>query len=158
MTPTTVFLLSFLIGCVCGLRSMTGPAAVCWGAYLGWLRLDGSKLDFLRNPISLVVFTLLALGEMVAAKLPKTPNRTAPAPLAVRILFGAFCGAALCSAAGLGILPGIILGAFGGIAGTFGGYHVRRWLTVGKGLPDTVVALLEDAIAIGGGLLIVSRF
>ena len=158
MTPTSVFLLAFLIGGVCGLRSMTAPAAVCWGAHLGWLQLDGSKLGFLHNPISLVFFTLFALGEMAVDKLPKTPNRTAPGPLAVRIIFGAFCGAALCAAAGLGILPGIILGAFGGIAGTFGGYHVRRWLTVGRGLPDIVIALLEDAIAIGGGLLIVSRF
>ncbi len=66
MLLTILLVLAFLMGCVCVLRSMTGPAIICWAASLGWLQLDGSKLAFLHNPISLVVFTLLALGELVA--------------------------------------------------------------------------------------------
>jgi len=158
MTPTTVFLLALLIGWVCGLRSMTGPAVVCWGAHLGWLQLEGSKLGFLNSPISVGVFTLFALGEMVADKLPKTPSRLAPGSLAVRCVFGAICAEALCIAGGGGLLVGWALGAVGGGAGAYAGYHVRRWLTMGKGLPDIIIALLEDVVAIGGGLLIVSRF
>jgi len=158
MTLTMVLLLVFLIGCVCGLRSMTGPAVVCWGADFGWLQLDGSKLGFLHSTISLVIFSLAAVGEIIADKLPKTPNRTMPGPQAVRILFGALCGVGVCISAGALILPGVVLGSLGAIGGTFGGYHVRRWLAVGKGMPDIVVALLEDAVAIVGGLLIVSRF
>src|SRR5271155_1979286 len=152
-----ILMLAFLIGGVCGLRSMTGRAVVCWGAHLGWLQLDGSKLGFLHTPISLVIFSLAAVGEIIADKLPKTPNRTTPGPLAVRILFGALCGVGVCISAGALILPGVVLGSLGAIAGTFGGYHVRRWLTVGKGMPDIVIALLEDVVAIGGGLLIISR-
>ena len=158
MTLTTVLLLAFLIGCICGLRSMTGPAVVCWGAHLGWLQLDGSKLGFLHSPISLAIFSLAAVGEIVADKLPKTPSRTMPGPLAVRCIFGAICSEALCISGGVKLLVAWPLGAVGAAAGAYAGYHVRRWLTADKGLPDILIALLEDAVAVGGGLLIVSRF
>ena len=153
-----VLALAFLIGCVCGLRSMTGPAVVCWGAYLGWLQLDGSKLSFLHHPVSLFIFTLFALGEITADKLPKIPSRRLPGPLLVRLIFGGICAAALCISARTALLPGVSMGIVGAIAGTFGGYSVRHWLTAGLGMPDLVIALLEDAVAVGGGMLIVSRF
>jgi len=53
------------------------------------------------------------------------------------------------------VLAVVLAGAVG-IVGAFGGYNVRHSL-VAKGLPDYVVALTEDAVAIVGGLLIVSR-
>jgi uncharacterized membrane protein len=53
---------------------------------------------------------------------------------------------------------GAVLGAAGGIAGAFGGYAVRARLVRALGVPDLVVACVEDAVAIGGGLFIVSRF
>jgi uncharacterized membrane protein len=158
MTVPLVLLLAILIGCVCGLRSMTGPALICWGAHFGWLQLDGSKLAFLHNPISLVVFSLLAFGELVADKLPFIPSRIQPGPLVVRFLFGAVCGVALCFSAGAAWLPGALLGGIGGVASAFAGYYLRRELTLGRGLPDVAVALAEDIVAIGGGFLIVSRF
>jgi uncharacterized membrane protein len=163
MLPTLAvllaFLLAFVLGCVCGLRSMTGPALVCWAAHLGWLHLDATKLAFLHNPISLAVFTLLAVGELVADKLPFIPNRIEPGPLGVRFVFGALCGSALllsASAAAWLWLPSALAGGLGGIAGAFAGYRLRRWLTVGRGLPDLPIALLEDGITIGAGLLVVS--
>jgi uncharacterized membrane protein len=158
MTSSIFLVLAFLLGCVCGLRSMTGPAVVCWGAHLGWLQLDGSKLGFLHNPISLIVFSLMALGELIADKLPFIPSRITAGPLVVRFLAGALCGAALGITAGAAWLPGTLLGGIGGVAGAFAGYHARRWLTVGNGVPDLPIALIEDVIAVGGGLLIVSRF
>jgi hypothetical protein len=75
MVDPMVYLFSFLIGFVCGLRSMTAPAVIAWGARLGWLHLDGSPLAFLANQISLVVFSLFALGELIADKLPFIPRR-----------------------------------------------------------------------------------
>jgi uncharacterized membrane protein len=158
MNQSTVLLAAFLLGCVCGLRSMTGPALVCWGGRLGWLHLDGTKLSFLHNPVSLIVFSLLALGELVADKLPFIPSRIEPGPLGVRFLFGAMCGAALCLSANVGWIAGAMVGGVGGIVGGLAGYHLRRWLTKGRGLPDPPIALLEDAAAIGGGLFLVSLF
>jgi uncharacterized membrane protein len=154
---TTLLLLAFLIGCVTGLRSMTGPAVVCWGAHLGWLRLGGSPLAFLAHPASLILFSVLAVGELIADKLPQIPKLTDPAPLAVRAIFGAACGAAIFASAEQSLLTGAVMGAIGGIAGSYSGYFLRRWLTAEKRLPDLPVALLEDLVAVGGGLILVSR-
>ncbi len=103
-----ILLYAFLIGCICGLRSMTAPAVVAWGAHLGWLHLRWFALAFFANRISLVIFSLFAMGELIADKLPFIPPRTQPGPLGVRILFGAMCGAALCISGGASPL----LGAF----------------------------------------------
>jgi uncharacterized membrane protein len=149
-----ILLSALLIGGVCGLRSMTAPAAVAWGAHLGWLHLDGSLLAFLANTISLVVFSLFALGELIADKLPFIPARTQAGPLGVRIFFGAGCGAALCISHGASPVAGSVLGALGGVAGAFAGYSYRRGL--GAKAPDLLLALLEDMVAVGGGLLLVS--
>ena len=38
MTQVLVIVLALLIGVIAGLRAMTAPAVVAWGAYLGWIR------------------------------------------------------------------------------------------------------------------------
>ena len=152
-----ILLFAFLIGCVCGLRSMTAPAVVAWGAHLGWLHLDGSWIAFLANKVSLVVFTLFAIGELIADKLPFIPARTQIGPLGARIVFGALCGAALCLSGGASLLLGAILGAVGAVGGAFAGSNYRRLLSSGSRIPDLLIALLEDVVAVGGGLLLVSH-
>ncbi|HEX3472857.1 MAG TPA: DUF4126 family protein [Silvibacterium sp.] len=157
MTIAVVLFLCFLLGCVCGLRSMTGPAVVCWAAHLGWLNLSGSFLAFLASPIAVGIFTLFAVGELIGDKTSKIGPRTAPVPLGARVVFGALCGAALAIAGQAGLVLGAIAGIVGSVVGTFGGYRVRHALTANGRLPDLPVALVEDLIAIGGGFLIVSR-
>jgi uncharacterized membrane protein len=124
---------------------------------MGWLHLDGSWLAWVANKISLAVFSLFAVGELIADKLPFIPGRTQPGPLGARIIFGALCAAALCFSGGASLFLGAILGAVGGIAGAFAGYNYRRWLSRGAKLPDLLIALLEDVVAVGGGLLLVSH-
>ena len=150
-----LFVLALLIGVVGGLRAMTPLMAVSWAAHLGWLHLENTPLAFMGYAYSPYIFTLVAIGELINDKLPKTPSRKLPAPFAVRILVGAFSGAALGYPAGEMIL-GAFAGAIGGVAGTLGGYEFRRRLaqSVGNDLP---VALLEDAIAVGLAFWIVSR-
>jgi uncharacterized membrane protein len=148
-------LFAFLIGGVCGLRSMTAPAVAAWGARLGWLHLDGTLLAFLASKISLVVFSLFAVGELIADKLPFIPRRTTAGPLIVRMVFGAMCGAALCISAAASPIAGAVLGALGGVVGAFAGYQYRSSLA-GK-VPDFALALIEDLVAIGGGFLLVSH-
>ncbi len=149
--------LCFLLGVVCGLRSMMAPAAVCWGARLGWLHFAGTRLAFIGNPITLIVFTLFALGELVADKLPKTPARTSPPGLIARILFGGACAAALAVSAGGSVGVAVVLGVGGAIAGTYGGYALRHAITASGKLPDLPVALVEDVIAIVLGFFIVAH-
>ena len=104
------------------------------------------------------VFTALALAELVGDKLPRTPSRKSPGPFVVRIILGALSGATLCAAAKQSALAGALLGALGGVAGTLGGYEARTRLVRALKAPDIVIALLEDAVAIGGALFLVSRF
>ncbi len=156
MAIPLLLLYAFLIGCVCGLRSMTAPAVVAWGAHLGWLHLQGSWLSFFANKISLVVFFLFAIGELIADKLPFIPGRTQPGPLIVRVVFGAMCAAAMAISGAASPVLGAALGAVGAVFGAFAGYTYRTHLAAR--VPDLVLALLEDLVAIGGGFFLVSRF
>ncbi|MBV9761100.1 MAG: DUF4126 domain-containing protein [Acidobacteriaceae bacterium] len=149
----TGYILAFLIGIVAGLRSMTAPAAVSWAARWGWLHLENTKLAFFGFAATPYIFTLLALGELIADKLPNTPSRKAPIGFGARIVSGAICGAALGGWTG-----GLVAGILGAIVGTLGGYEFRARLVAAIGGKDLPIALLEDAIAIAGAFLIVSRF
>jgi uncharacterized membrane protein len=158
MEHPQVLLFAFLIGVVGGLRALTAPAVTSWAAHLGWLNLANSPLKFMASMITVVFFTILALVELVTDQLPSTPARTKPAGLIPRILLGGLCGAAVASAGGQSLALGAVLGAVGGVIGAFAGYEVRTRLVKALGVPDFVIAVLEDAVAIGGGLLLLSRF
>jgi uncharacterized membrane protein len=158
MDPLLILLLAFLIGVVAGLRTLTAPAAVAWAAHLQWLHLRNTPVALMGSTGAVVIFTLLALLELVIDKRPSTPARTALPGLIGRIVFGGLSGACL-AASGMASIPaGALLGAAGGVAGAFGGYQARTRLVRVLNLPDTVIACIEDAVAIGAGLIIVSRF
>jgi uncharacterized membrane protein len=146
---------AFLIGVIAGLRSLTAPAAVSWAAWLGWLRLEGTPLAFLGYSATPYVFTVLAIGELIADQLPKTPSRKAPPGFIARIVMGALCGGAFAAHAG-SLAVGACAGAVGAIVGTLGGYEVRAALArlFGSDLP---AALIEDVVAIAGAFFLVSR-
>jgi len=145
--------LAFAIGAVSGLRSLTAPAVVAWAAHLKWINHTGFDSEVL-----LYILTIAAIAELVADKLPKTASRTKLAGLTFRLIFGGLSGAALASAAGQPYALGAALAALGALAGAFGGYQARTRLVKALKVPDFVVAVIEDAVAIGAGLLIVSRF
>jgi uncharacterized membrane protein len=153
----TVLALFFLIGIVAGLRSMTAPAAVSWAAHLEWINLHGSPLGWMSSRLTVAVFTLAALAELLADKLPNTPNRTSPGPLLGRIVLGGLAAAALAVSGGESLITGAVLGAVGAVIGAFGGYEIRRRLVIGLGTKDVVVAVVEDLIAIGLAWVVVSH-
>jgi len=158
MSPSQVLFLAFLIGVVAGLRSLTAPAVVAWAAHRNGLQLHNSPLSFMGSTAAVVVFTLLALVELVADQLPSTPSRTEPPGLIARIVLGGLSGAAVVASESQSIALGAVLGMAGGIVGAFAGYEVRTRLVRALRVPDFVIACLEDVVAIGGGVLIVSRF
>ena len=138
-----------------GLRSLTAPAVVAWGAHLDWLNLQGSPLAFMGSTVAVAIFSVLAIGELIADKLPMMSKRTAPAPLMARIITGGLCGACLCAATGQSLIAGALLGGIGGIAGAFLGYGIRKRLDLH--IKDPVVAVCEDVVAVGLALFLVSR-
>jgi uncharacterized membrane protein len=150
-----VFILALGIGIVAGLRSLTAPAVVAWGAHLSWLNLHGSPLAFIGSTPAVAILSVLAIGELIADKLPMIPKRTASAPLMARVVTGSLCGACLCAAVGKSLLAGTLLGGIGGIAGAFLGYGIRRRLDFH--IKDLVVAVCEDLVAVGLALFLVSR-
>src|SRR6476620_1793949 len=111
------YLPAFLIGVVAGLRCLPPPAAVSWAARLGWLHLEDTPLAFLGFAFTPYILSLLAIGELINDKLPKTPSRKAPVPFAARIAMGALCGGALGAPSG-SLIGGLLAGALGGVAGT----------------------------------------
>ena len=146
-------MLALLIGVIAGLRSMTAPAMISWAAWAGWLKLGGTGLAFLGSAVTPWILTVLALGELVADQLPATPSRTSPLPFGARIVSGALCGAAIGLAHGA-VVGGGIAGAMGAVIGTLGGHAARARLAAMFGR-DRPAALIEDAVAIGGAVLIV---
>jgi uncharacterized membrane protein len=152
----TVYLFALLIGVVAGSRTFTAPAAVSWAAHLGWLHLRGTPLRFLAASVIPYLFTLLAIGELILDKLPKTPSRKAPSGFIARIVSGAFCGAAI-GAARAAVPGGLIAGAAGAVIGTFAFYEFRSRLVRAIGGRDLPIALLEDACTIVAAIWIVTR-
>ncbi len=148
----TVYLLALLIGIVAGLRAMTAPALVSWAAHLGWLDLNGTWLAFFGNVWTRWILTVFALGELVTDQLPTTPSRTVPVQFGARIVTGALSGAAIGAGKGA-LIGGLIAGIVGAIIGTLGGRAFRARLAAAFGR-DLPAALIEDAVAIGGALLI----
>lgn len=144
---------SLFIGIVAGLRAMTAPAAVSWAAYVGWLPVAGTPFAFLAHVAAPVVFTLLAIVELIADKLPKTPSRKVPMQFGARIVSGALSGAALAAPAG-SLLGGLVAGAIGAVLGTLGGATGRAALARAFGR-DLQAALVEDVVAVGGAMLLV---
>lgn len=153
LDPMTL-LLAVGIGFIAGLRSMTAPAAVAWAACFGWLRLEGTPLAFLGSGAARYTLLVLMLAELAADKLPFTPSRTRPGPFVGRILSGGLAGAALASGTGHPLLLGAVAGALGAAAGTLGGYRARTGLVRALKVPDYIVALAEDVVAVGGALLL----
>jgi uncharacterized membrane protein len=149
-----LYVLALLIGVVAGLRAMTAPAAIAWGAWLGWLPLSGTWAGFMGHWIAVAVFTLLALFELVSDQLPSTPSRKVPVQFGTRLVAGAFAGAIVGTAGGA-LIAGLIAGVVGTVIGTYGGAEVRSRLAgvFGRDLP---AALIEDAVAILLALWVVS--
>jgi uncharacterized membrane protein len=137
---------AFVLGIVCGLRAMLGLAAVSWAASSQQLPLQGTWLSFLGFRFTPYITTLLALGEIINDKLPKTASRLVPPQFGARVVMGALTGSAIGLASGhLGM--GALAGVIGSVVGTLGGAKGRALLakSFGRDLP---AALLEDALAI----------
>jgi uncharacterized membrane protein len=157
MNSTLVLALAFGIGVIAGLRALTAPAVVAWAGHLHWINLQGTHLAFMGSIVAVAIFTLAAIGEIVNDKLPKTPPRTALPSLIIRCVMGAFAAATLSAGIGGSLAIGALLGVVGALVGTFGGYYLRTGIVKALHSPDFVIALLEDAVAVCGGLFLASR-
>ena len=153
MTHALVLLLALLIGVIAGLRALTAPAVVAWGAFLGWIDVDGKWSQWVAHPITVTVLTIFLLVELVTDQLPKTPSRKTPPQFITRLLMGAFAGAVIGSAF-FHTFSALGAGIVGAVLGTLGGADARSRLVAANGGKDRPVAVGEDIVAVGGGFLI----
>jgi len=144
-----------VLGVVAGLRTALPGALLVRAA-----RRDGTlarlPAPVRRGPLGSSL-ALAAVAELVADKLPRTPSRIEAGPFGGRLGSGALAGAGLARLAGRSAGAGALAGALGAAVGSYGGYHLRRLAVARTQLPDPAVALVEDALALGLGMLAVRR-
>ena len=141
-----LLLCAFLVGLVAGLRSMLAPAIVSWSARLGLLNIEDTYMALMEYRITVAIFTLLAVCELVVDKLPTPPSRKQLVPFVIRILSGGLVGATV-GASGGKLILGLIFGVIGAVAGTLGGAAARAKLAAAFHR-DFPAAILEDIAAI----------
>jgi uncharacterized membrane protein len=143
------------LGVIAGMRSMAAPALVSNHIARNPPEgISGTPFKVMANPKAATLFKGLALGEMIADKLPIVPARISTGPLIARAISGAICGGAVCAAEGERAGTGAIAGGLAAIAGAYGFYHLRRSIGEETNAPDILLGLAEDAIVIKSGLAI----
>jgi len=149
---------AFALGVVAGMRSMMAPAifALTLSRRPEYVPNIAPVHWFALIPIA-VILGISALGELVADKMPKTPNRTALGPFVVRLASGAITGAALVQVGGVSAWTGAVCGGVGAIAGTFGMFHARRFAGRLTRIRDPYIGAVEDVVAIAIAASVVAQ-
>jgi uncharacterized membrane protein len=142
------------MGAVSGLRSFTGPAIVSEAANRNILKLKRTPLAWLASDGAARTSVLLAVGELIADKLPFMPNRTDAPSLAARFVAGAVCGMAIARRRTRNaMVASALVGGAAAVAAAYAGNQYRRHVK----LPGFVAALLEDTVAVAAGTTIIAR-
>lgn len=133
------------------MRAFCGPAVFSAAARRGVVKTDRQPFKALGSVAGVSATAALALGEVIGDKLPSTPARTNTGPMVARALSGALSGSGVSAAAGQCVAAGALLGSVAAVLSAKAGYELRRRLVQATGLPDPVIALVEDCIAYSGG-------
>ena len=158
MKDSQLYTSAAAIGAIAGMRAMSAPAVISQAVRKGELAVEGSKLGFLNTSGALSVSALLAVGELIADKLPATPNRTDVGPLVVRTMSGGLSGAVIFSARKKSPWAGALVGALTAVGAAYAAFHLRRSIKEKLHVPDLVLAAAEDALVARGGLFIARQF
>lgn len=136
---------------------MAAPVAIAQLAQSRRFRKLKGSLAFVAKPPFVTTSKLLMAAELVADKLPFAPNRTAVGPLLGRAVAGGIAGAVVFCVRKRPALVGSLLGAAAAVGAAYGAFALRKQAARKLNIPDTVVALAEDAIVGAVGLALVSR-
>jgi len=151
-------LLSAGAGFLAGMRSMMPAAFLSYYFSATHDFYIPKPFKFLTSSKAPLITTALAAGEVIADKLPFTPDRINTGRLVGRAVSGAFAGAAIHRVKQENVMAGVIAGAAGAIASSYIFYYARtKGRKKAKAAPLSA-AFTEDALAIGLGVAIIAAF
>lgn len=140
-----------------GLRSMAAPALLARAIRRGDVENPKGTPFELLGRLS-PVLQVLMVGEMAGDKTPFIPSRTSSGPLLGRAASGALVAAALRASAGRSDKGGAaLLGALSAVAAAFASENLRAQGGQTLGVPDPVLALIEDGIVLYAGTRLLGR-
>ena len=145
------------LGVISGMRTTFAPALL--SHYLSKednAALSKSKLSFMQSPVAAKITKVLSAGEIVGDKLPNTPNRIVAPQVMARAASGAFAGAVICAANGNSIAKGVLTGGCTALAATYGTFYLRKFIAENTFIKEPVTGIVEDAIAISTGVLLMT--
>lgn len=153
---TTTLLRIIAFSALAGSRSMS-PAALL-SLYLAQRSSppDQWLAQRLSSTTGVITTSTLALGELVADKLPQTPNRTEAPALIGRVIIGGGAGALLGTLHDQPVWLCAIGGGVAAAAETFATFYLRRGLGQALPVPDPLIALLEDGLVLNSGWLLLA--
>jgi uncharacterized membrane protein len=146
------------LAAIAGLRSMAAPALLSRTVRRGDVEgLQYTPFAALGFPKVSTALQLMMIGELVADKTPFVPSRTSPPALLGRALSGALVGTTLFISEGRRGTSGAVLGALCAVAAAYAGERLRAQGTEKLGLPDIVLAFVEDGIVLFSGSRLLRR-
>ena len=130
---------AMLAGAATGLRSTVSLATLINRKAAGLPSWLAGRRATVAAPIALT-------GELVVDKLPSTPSRLEPGPLAARVIFAALAGAVIARGADQSLLPAAVIASAAALASARVGHDLRAALA-DRMLPCAVAAG-EDGLAL----------
>lgn len=144
------------LGLLAGMRATSAPTVVSHVLSKHPSRqLAKSPLRFMQSGGMALGMKVLAIGELVGDKLPKTPNRTSTTGVIGRCLSGSLAGATIYKASGNNALTGALLGSIVALGSTFGSYYLRKFIVDKAHVFDPYVGVIEDTLVTGGGACLI---
>lgn len=141
------------LGTLAGMRTLSAPVITTHIlSSRPSKKMNISPLKFMQSPTVAAVLKILSVTELIADKLPSTPNRIEPAGVAGRGLSGALAGASIYKAVGGKPLVGALIGGATAIAATYGSYYLRKNIVKANHIADPWIGAVEDALVIGAGI------
>lgn len=147
------------LGVLAGMRTASAPAITSHilSHHHQSKRFSNSSLGFMRYDDVATALKVFALSELIADKLPSTPNRIKPFALFARCLSGGLAGASVYKASGNNAVNGGLIGTAAAFVSTFGSYLLRKSVVRQTRIFDPLIGAIEDALVIGAGVYLTNN-
>lgn len=132
------------------------PAVIAWTARRSGLDLESTPFSAFKGPGIGRTAAAVAIGELVADKVPYDPELSPSSVLVGRAVAGAAAGAAVYKARRGNMILGALVGAAAAVGVAYASHFVRKQVARKYQVTDRVMALAEDGIALAAGMVAIS--